>query len=212
MKKPDIIDISMPLRNGMLTWPDSPSFELAPFKKIAEGASSNVSRLFMTTHCGTHIDAPRHFIEEGKTLDEIALTVFNGRARVFNAGMRKKIDRKFLEQLGFEGVQRALFRSVNSAYLSEKKFRETYVYFSEDAAEFLVEKKITLLGTDYLSVEDFSDSKRPAHHILLGAGIVLLEGLNLLSVREGDYELVCLPLKLIGADGAPARAILKRVS
>ena len=211
MKKNEIIDISMSLENGMLAWPASPGYALEPFKKISEGASSNVSKLSLSTHCGTHVDAPRHFIEKGDTLDEIPLDVFVGKARVFNAGLRKRIDREFLEKLDFDGVERALFRSVNSAYLGEKRFRRNYVYFSEDGARFLVEKNIKLLGTDYLSVENLADKKRPAHHILLRAGIVLLEGINLLKVKEGDYELICLPLKVIGADGAPARAILRKL-
>jgi len=211
MKKNQIIDISMSLKKCMLTWPNSPAYAIEPFKKISEGASSNVSKLSLSTHCGTHVDAPRHFFPGGRTLDEIPLEVFVGRARVFNAGMRKKIDRKFLQKLDFDGVERALFRSVNSAYLGEKRFRRNYVYFSEDAARFLVEKKIKLLGTDYLSVENYADKKRPAHHIFLRAGVVLLEGINLLKVKGGDYELVCLPLRVAGADGAPARAFLRKL-
>lgn len=211
MKNSEIIDISMPFDNEMLMWPGISSFKASPFKKISEGASSNITQFSMTTHCGTHVDAPLHLFEKGLSMENILLDTFIGNARLYNAGLRKKIDRKFLEKLNFEGVERALFRSINSAYLSEKKFRKNYVYFSEDAARFLVEKKIKLLGTDYLSIENFSDKERPAHRILLEAGIIILEGINLLNVREGDYELICLPLNIVGGDGAPARAVLRKL-
>ena len=211
MKKGSLIDISMPLEREMVVWPDSRGFELDPFKKISEGASSNTSQLCMHTHCGTHVDAPLHFIEKGKGIDKVAMQTLIGKARVYDAGIRKKIDRDFLEKLDFRDVERALFRSINSAYLSESKFRKDYVYLSEDAAEFIVRKKIKLVGIDYLSIDGFSEKNRPAHHVLLSSEVIILEGINLLKVKAGDYELLCLPLKIVGADGAPARALLREI-
>ncbi|RPI87485.1 MAG: cyclase family protein [Chloroflexi bacterium] len=204
-------DISLDISPQMITWPGDPSVTLERVKKIEEGASANVSRMDIGVHTGTHVDAPFHFLRDGKTIDCLPLRLLTGRVYVLHLpDSVNEITSQVLQKAEIPPrTRRLLFRTRNSKLWAkhEKNFREDYVALSADAADFLVKRGVKLVGVDYLSVAPFH-STIPTHEILLKAGVIVVEGLNLSQVAPGRYTLYCLPLKLIGADGAPARAIL----
>ncbi|MFC1962433.1 ribose 5-phosphate isomerase B [Chloroflexota bacterium] len=212
VKRGKLYDISHPLRSGMLIWPGDPEVIIEPIKAIAQGKSSNVSRIQMSTHTGTHIDPPRHYLEGASGVDAIVPESFMGLARVFQLESRiKRIDQHVLQGLDLDGVSRVLFGTANSALLKSGKFTEDYVHLSEDGARHLITQGIKLAGVDYLSIEEFHNKQRPAHHLLLAAEVVIVEGLDLDGVPPGDYELLCLPLRITEGDGAPVRAFLREL-
>jgi arylformamidase len=206
-----IFDISLTMYPGMVVWPGDPAVKMDRLSKIENGDNCNVTFLSTAVHAGTHVDAPYHFLPDGTTIETLPLDVLVGPAQVIqipeNLAM---IDRKALEKVEFiPGITRILFRTRNAKIRAtgDREFDTTFVAVSADAAELLLEKGIQLVGVDYLSVAPFKNS-RPTHEILLGAKVVLLEGINLDAVEPGLYTLYCLPLKLAGSDGAPARTIL----
>jgi arylformamidase len=207
---PRFLDVSVPLAPGTPTYPGNPEFELQPIKRVAEGASSNVSRLVMGTHTGTHVDAPRHFFDDGPGSDALALDLLIGRVRVVDLPRRGGISAEDLETAGLREDLRVLFRTPNSALWNGGEFRQDYTYLTEGGARYLVDQGVKLVGIDYLSVEQFKKPGAPAHRALLSHGVVIIEGLNLSEAEAGMYELYCLPLRIAGADGAPARVVLKR--
>jgi arylformamidase len=210
-RSPRLVDVSVALRPGLPTYPGNPDFELQPVKRIADGASSNNSRLVMGTHSGTHVDAPRHFFDDRPGVDALALDILIGRARVIDLPHRGGITAEHLAAAGLTEDLRVLLKTPNSAlWNSADGFHEDYTYVTESAARFLVAQGVKLVGVDYLSVEQFHKAGAPAHHVLLGNGVVIIEGLNLSDVEAERYEMYCLPLRIVGADGAPARVVLKR--
>lgn len=211
MLVPKIYDVSLPIYPGMLVWPGNPAVGIEAIKSIERGASSNVSLLRIGTHTATHVDAPRHFIPGAGGVDSIEPQVLLGKARLFHLADIERIDRELLKRLDLDGITRVLFATSNSALLRKQQHEPRYVYVSEGAARYLVDIGIKLVGVDYLSIEQYQNKSRPAHHILLGAGVVIVEGLDLSGVPPGDFELICLPLKLRGADGAPARVFLREL-
>jgi len=204
-----IYDVSMPLREGMIVYPGDAPFERDEYRRISAGASSNNSRLMMGAHTGTHIDAPRHFIDGAASMDAIAPDVLVGPCRVFKSDASEAIEAAELERHDWKDVTRALFKTRNSALLSLDRFDERFVYLARSAAEFLVARGIKLVGVDYLSIDKFHSPDHPAHLLLLGAGAVAIEGLNLAAVEPGDYELICAPLLVVGGEAAPARVFLR---
>jgi len=206
-----IYDISLTIYPGMLAWPGQPQVAIDTVKSIAQGDSSNVSLLHIGTHTATHVDAPRHFIPGAPGIDSIAPEVLVGPVRLFQLPEVPLIDRSLLEGLELKGVERLLFGTRNSALLTQKSFEQNYIAISEDAAHYLVDMGIKLVGIDYLSIEKYHSESRPIHHVLLGAGVVIIEGLDLTGVPAGDYELICLPLKIKDGNGAPARVFLREV-
>jgi arylformamidase len=207
---PKLLDVSVPLTAGTPTYPGNPEFELHPVKRIAEGASSNVSRLSLGTHTGTHVDAPRHFFDDGAAVDALPLNLLLGRARVVDIPRRGGIAADDLTQVGLREDIRVLFRTPNSALWNGEGFHADYTYLTADGAQYLVDQGVKVVGVDYLSVEQFKKPGAPAHRALLSAGVVIIEGLNLGEAEPGMYEMYCLPLRVAGGDGAPARVILKR--
>jgi arylformamidase len=207
---PNLIDVSVPLRQGLPTFPNNPEFELQPLKRIADGGSSNVSRLVLGTHTGTHVDAPRHFFDDGVGVDGLALNLLIGRARVVEINKRGPITADDLAAAGLREDLRILFRTPNSALWNSTVFHEDYAHLTEAAARYLVEQGVKLVGIDYLSIEQFKKAGAPAHRTLLSNGVIIIEGLNLADAEPGMYELYCLPLPIVGGDGAPARVVLKR--
>jgi arylformamidase len=207
---PKLLDVSVPLTPGMPTYPGNPEFELLPVKRIADGGSSNVTRLAMGTHTGTHVDAPKHFFDEGPGVDGLALNLLLGRARVVEIARRGGIAADDLEAAGLREDLRVLLKTSNSALWNAPGFRNDYTHLTESAAQYLVDQGVKLVGIDYLSVEQFKKPGAPAHRALLSAGVVIIEGLNLGEADPGIYEMYCLPLLIPGADGAPARVVLKR--
>ena len=204
------LDVSVRLAAGIPAYPGNPEFELDPIKRISEGASSNVSKLVMGTHTGTHVDAPRHFFDGAAGVDALPLEVLIGPATVVEIGHGGAIEAGDVDRAGLDGVERVLFRTPNSSLWTSGAFRPDYAYVSEAAARRLVERRVRLVGVDYLSVEQFKKPGAPAHRALLSAGIVIVEGLNLTDAEPGTWTLYCLPLRVAGGDGAPARVVLGR--
>ena len=203
------IDVSVPLTTGMPTFPGNPDFELHAVKRIAEGGSSNVSRLVLGTHTGTHVDAPRHFFDNAATVDALALDLLIGRARVVEITKRGGITREDLAAANLREDLRVLLKTPNSAFWNEPAFRQDFTYLDESAASYLVEQGVKVIGIDYLSVEQFKKPGAPAHRALLSRNAIIIEGLNLSDAAPGMYEMYCLPLPVTGGDGAPARVVLK---
>ncbi len=206
-----IYDVSLTIYPGMITWPGDSPFILETFKSIDKGDSSNLSLLHMGSHTATHIDAPRHFITGSGGVDNIELAVLVGKARLFQLPDVRNIDGKVLEDLDLRDVTRLLLGTRNSYLLEQGKFNSDYVSVTEDAAGYIVNRGIKLVGVDYLSIEEYHKKGNPVHNTLLSAGVVIVEGLNLAGVPSGDYELLCLPLKIKDADGAPARVLLREI-
>lgn len=208
---PKIIDVSLGIADGGLVYPGNPPIRITPHQRIADGGSSNVSRLDFGSHTATHVDAPRHFLDDGASVDQLALERLVGPARVLHApDDLGAIDADWLRTQPLEGAERVLFRTRNSTFNTEREFVRDYAHVTGDGAAYLVERGVVLVGVDYLSIEQFRSGHHRAHRALLEAGVVIVEGLALADVVPGDYELICLPLKLVGLDGAPARAVLMR--
>lgn len=205
------IDISLPIRNGMVHWPGDPPVQIERVMDLELGDSHVLSKLSLGSHTGTHIDAPLHFIKGGMSVSEMPLNVTNGRARVIGISDKERINIWEITGQNIRKGQRVLFKTRNSTLLwNSDKFDENFVFMSEEAARFLVDCRVDLVGVDYLSVGGFKKNGAEIHRILLEAGIWIIEGLNLSGVIPGEYELICLPLKITGGDAAPARAALKR--
>jgi len=203
------IDVSVPLKTGMPAFPGNPDFELHAVKRIAEGGSSNVSRLVLGTHTGTHVDAPRHFFDNAATVDALALDLLIGRTRVVEIAKRGGITREDLAAANLREDLRVLLKTPNSAFWNEPAFRQDFTYLDESAASYLVEQGVKVIGIDYLSVEQFKKPGAPAHRALLSRNAIIIEGLNLSDAAPGMYEMYCLPLPVAGGDGAPARVVLR---
>jgi arylformamidase len=197
----EIIDVSVPIRTGMVTYPGDPEAVLERVESMADGESANVSRLDLGVHTGTHVDAPVHFLEGEAAVDELSLAVLNGPCEVVATARLEE------SAVGLvpEGTERVLFKTPNSELWALETFPDEFERFDGAGARALVGRGLKLVGVDYLSVGDHE-----AHRTLLGAGVVVVEGLDLRGVEPGSYELHCLPLRLVGSDGAPARTILVR--
>ena len=205
-----LIDVSVPLDLALPNYPGNTPFSLDPIKRIARGDNSNVSTLHMSAHGGTHVDAPRHFFDHGAGVDELPLDLLVGRARVVELVTRRGITAEDLAGLDLSSDVRVLFKTSNSRRWGSAAFHPDYVGVAESGARHLVEHGVKVVGVDYLSVEEFKVTGAPAHRILLGAGVIVIEGLNLGDVEPGEYDMYCLPLRLVGSDGAPARVVLRR--
>lgn len=208
----DWIDISMPLYNGMVTWPGDTPFERASTLEIANGAECNLSQISTSTHIGTHMDAPRHYLEGAAGMESMPITASIGRARVIEISDREMIRISELDPQRLAKGERVLFKTRNSGHAGKSdRFQENYIFIPPESARYLAERGVQTVGVDYLSVGGFENGGLETHRILLEAGIWIIEGLILEHVEPGEYELVCLPLKIIGGDGAPARAVLRKL-
>jgi arylformamidase len=205
-----LIDVSVPLDAQLPTYPHNTPFTLEPIKRIARGDSSNVSTLHMSAHAGTHVDAPRHFFDDRPGTESLPLELLIGRTRVIEIDSRTGIAAEDLQRFDLSDDIRLLIKTRNSSFWGSPAFHEDYVGVTDSGAKHLVEHGIKVVGVDYLSVEQFRNVGKPAHHVLLGAGTIVIEGLNLRDVEPGIYEMFCLPLRVVGSDGAPARVVLRR--
>ncbi len=199
----EIIDISVPVGPGMITYPGDPTVTLERVVSIAGGGVVNLSRLDFGVHSGTHVDAPVHFIDGAATAETLPLDVLIGPARVLDLTGADRLDASVFD--GVELEERVLLKTRNSELWNRDTFADEFLALTEDGARRLIEAGVKLVGIDYLSIGD-----EAAHQVLLGAGVVAIEGLDLRGVEPGDYQLVCAPLKLVGSDGAPARTLLIR--
>lgn len=205
-----IYDITLTLSDEIPTWPGDPKFSMERFDKIEAGDNTNTTRFEMSAHTGTHVDAPYHFINHGKGVDQLSLKVLTGRVYVLHLPEIDVVTAADLEKADIPPrTRRLLIRTRNSEYWAKgvREFQTDFVGLTTDAAVYLVKRGVKLVGVDYLSVAPYKQS-RPTHETLLRANVIIVEGLNLAEVAQGRYMLYCLPLKLKGADGAPARAIL----
>jgi arylformamidase len=206
------IDVTVTVCDGMAHWPGDLAYRRQMTATIAGGGGANLSQIELSAHTGTHMDAPRHFIEGGATIDSMPIEATVGRARVIEIRDPEMIRKTELEFYKPEKGERLLFKTRNSTHAwKTSEFQEKYVYIPPDTAEYLASAGVMTVGVDYLSVGGFQTGGKETHAALLGAGIWIIEGLNLEHVKPGDYQLVCLPLKLQGSDGAPARAIVRRL-
>jgi arylformamidase len=204
-----IYDISVPIRTGGLVYPGNPEIEVSLQQAVAKGAGANVSFVRFGSHTGTHADAARHFFDDGQTVDKIPLDRLIGRALLLafpdDLGAVGAAD---LKKHDLKGETRILLRTRNSALLSQKEFVKDYTYLAPDGAQYLVDNGVELVGIDYLSIEQFHSGHHKTHRTLLEKSVVILEGLDLSVPAPGIYQLICLPLRIEGCDGAPARAVL----
>jgi arylformamidase len=205
-----LIDVSVPLDASLPTYPGNTPFSLEAIKRIATGDSSNVSSMHMSAHAGTHVDAPRHFFDGAPGADALPLEMLLGRARVVEVISRRGIGADELGAIDLSEDVRVLIKTHNSRLWGSPAFHPDYVGVTESGAKHLIEHGIKVVGVDYLSVEQFKTPGAPAHHVLLGGGTIVIEGLNLRDVEPGVYEMFCLPLRVVGCDGAPARVVLRR--
>lgn len=207
-----IYDISLTMTPTLPVWPGDPPVRLSQPSHLERGDICTITRLDISAHTGTHLDAPAHFIRGGATVESLDLYTLIGPALVVDARGCGHLTAETLEALSIpSGVQRLLLRTDNSALWQrgQTAFAEDFVAIEPSGAHWLVQRGVRLVGIDYLSVAPFDDGV-PTHEILLGAGIIAVEGLNLSAVEPGDYQLICLPIKIGGGDGAPCRAVLIR--
>lgn len=204
-----IYDLSVPIESGGLVYPGNPDIHIELAQAIAKGASANVSNISMGSHTGTHVDAPRHFFDDGAGADTLPLDVLMGPALLIAMPPDvMAVTADLLAPYDLTHVSRVLLRTRNSTFIREPAFHRDFTYLAPDGAEYLVEHGVKLVGVDYLSVEQFHSGHHRTHRVLLGHGVVIIEGLDLSEPAAGVYELRCLPLRLVGLDGAPARAVL----
>jgi arylformamidase len=204
-----IYDISVPIRSGGLVYPGNPEIEINLQQAVAKGAGANVSFIRFGSHTGTHADAARHFFDDGQTVDAIPLERLIGPALLLSfPDDLRAVSAADLQKHDIKGHKRILLRTRNSALLSQKEFVRDYTFLAPDGAQYLVDQGVELVGIDYLSIEQFHSGHHNTHRTLLGKSVVILEGLDLSVPAPGAYQLICLPLRIEGCDGAPARAVL----
>jgi arylformamidase len=209
-----IYDVSVPISAATPTYPGDPGVEIRQWAALGNGDAANVTLLHFGAHTATHVDAPAHFIEGASKVDAMPLDALVGPARVILVPDEvDAIEASHLSTQALEGTTRVLFKTRNSAFWSDTAggFRRDFTYIAPSASRLLVHAGVRLVGIDYLSVEKFQSERHETHETLLSKGVVIVEGLDLREVTAGDYELICLPLKIAGGtgDGAPARAILR---
>lgn len=202
-------DISLNLSADTVRWITSPPFELHQRRRMSRGDRNNSSAVTMSLHSGTHVDAPFHFVPDGKTIDALSLELFIGPALVHAVEAERTITAEHVAPLRLDGITRVLFKTRNSRLLHKESYEAEFVAFSVAAAEALVALGVRLVGLDYLSVAHAGEEQIPVHRAFLDHGVVLLEGIDLSEIKPGLYELMCFPIRLSGADGAPCRAVLR---
>jgi arylformamidase len=209
MSKP-YIDISVPMYDGMVHWPGDPECRISLAVSMAGGAPCNLTQMSLSAHTGTHMDAPRHFVRDGRTMESVPMDAVIGPCRVIELKNRTAVTVEELKPHKLRKGERVLFKTRNSSHSwKTAAFDEKFIYIPADTARYLVACGVRTVGVDYLSVGGYQKDGVECHQIMLGAEIWIIEGLNLSKVKPGKYELICLPLKILGADGAPARAILR---
>lgn len=207
------VDVSIPLKTGMVHWPDDPPVKIENVLDLDQGDPCSVSKISMSVHTGTHIDAPRHYIRDGHGIDEMPFEATVGVARVIEIHDGESIKKEALIPHHIRQGERILFKSQNSSRCwKSNRFEQDYIYLTKGAARFLADLKVKTIGVDYLSVGGLDQEGTETHLILLNAGIWIIEGLDLSKIEEGKYQLICLPIKMEKGDGAPARAIVKKAS
>ena len=202
-------DISVPVVHEGLVYPGNPGISITPQQEISKGAGANVSTLSFGSHTGTHVDAPKHFFDDGLGVDALALDVLMGPCVLICVEDNvMAVGEKELKLHELKSHTRVLIKTRNSSYIRDRDFHDDYTYLAPDGASYLAKLGVKLVGIDYLSIEQFHSGHHKTHRTLLEQGIVIVEGLDLSGPPMGPYELRVLPLRLAGLDGAPARAVL----
>lgn len=207
-----LYDISLTISEELPTWPGDPKIKLEKISQIEEGDQANLTHLSTSVHVGTHVDAPDHFLGNGDTVEQIPLDLLVGPAVVIELSSQKTITADDLQEAGVSTLgRRLLIKTANSRYWAEgvEDFQEDFIALEAEAAAYLVECGFEVIGVDYLSVAPYVHPE-PTHRILLSAGVLIIEGLDLSEILPGSYSLLCLPLKIKGSDGAPARVLLQQ--
>lgn len=210
MENREYIDISFSYDDGMAIYPANPQYICQKVSDMQKGDSCNVSKITLGTHTGTHIDAPSHFVQDGMPIDQLPLAWTNGRAKVLHIE-ETVITVECLKKYEVEKDDIIIFRTSNSDMFEGIRVLESYVTLDYEGAQYLVDKQVKMIGIDYMTIErprELRELGKSVHTILLGNGIPVLETLDLRCVEEGEYALMCLPLKLQGSDGSPVRAVL----
>lgn len=206
---PTIYDISLPIESGGLVYPGNPEIAITPQQQISKGAGANVSTLSFGSHTATHVDAPKHFFDDGIGVDGLSLDTLMGPAVVVAVSEQvMSVGEEELRRHELAGHTRVLIKTRNSSFIRQREFHRDYTYLAPDGAEYLVSLGVKLVGVDYLSVEQFHSGHHRTHRALLGRGVVIVEGLDLSVPAAGPYDLHVLPILIPGLDGAPARAVL----
>jgi arylformamidase len=206
-----LYDISLTITEDLPTWPGDPEIKLEKISQIKEGEMANLTHISTSVHVGTHVDAPDHFLGNGETVEKIPLDLLVGPALVVEIATNQNISADDLRSAGITGKdQRLLLKTGNSKIWAEglREFQEDFIALDAEAAAYLVECGLEVIGVDYLSVAPYTDLE-PTHRILLEAGVLIIEGLDLSGIKPGPYQLLCLPMKIGGSDGAPARVLLQ---
>jgi arylformamidase len=204
-----LYDVTLPIREGMVTYPGDPPFEMQPYSRKRKGDPVNLSKISMGTHLGTHVDPPSHYLEGRATVDDLPVEVLLGPGVVLDMRGRSGIDREALDHAPLDDHIRVILKTDNGERLLENAFHDDYVHLTQDGARYLIDRGVQLVGIDYLSIERYQNLDAPVHHLLLDEGVIILEGLLLKGVPAGVCDVVCLPLRLKCGDGAPARVILR---
>jgi arylformamidase len=202
-------DISLSLSADTVRWITSQPFELHERRRTSRGDHNNSSAVTMSLHSGTHMDAPFHFVPDGITIDKLPLDLFIGPALVHAVETERYIKAEHVAAIQFDGITRVLFKTRNSELLKRGSYDPDFVAFSVEAAEALSGRGVKLVGLDYLSVAHAGEEQVPVHRAFLDRGVALLEGIDLSEINPGRYELICFPIRIRGADGAPCRAVLR---
>ena len=204
-----LYDATVPLKSGMLVFPGDPQFSMEPLFQCSQGDTFNLSTLTLNSHMGTHVDPPLHYLDGAGGVDAIPLDTLVGPGTVLDMRGRPVIDRFALEQSDAALHERILLKTDNGCKLLESDFTEDFVSLTQDAALYLVQHGVKLVGVDYLSIEPYDDVSAPVHRILLQAGVLIVEGALLEHIPAGPCRIYCLPLNIAGADGAPARLVVE---
>lgn len=209
----ELYDVSLPISTLLAVWPGDPPIEIEEASQISKGDVANVTRLNMGVHSGTHMDAPKHFLEGTTGIDEVPLDALVGTAYVVEIEGSPHIGAAELEAAQLPAkIERILFKTRNSKFweTDPNTFHKDFTALAPDGAAWLLERNIKLVGIDYLSIEQFNPPRHDTHYTLLGERVVIVEGLNLSQVAPGEYTLMALPLKIKNGDGAPARVVLAK--
>jgi arylformamidase len=207
------IDVTVALEDGMVHWPGDPECKIFRAVKMEEGAPCNLTKLELSAHTATHMDAMRHFVADGATMEEMPLEATIGPCRVVELDVESQIMPEDLAPLNLQKGERIIFKTANTtrSWDMGPKFDEDFISISEAAGQVLADAGVMTVGVDYLSIGGWEKDGVEVHQVMLGAGIWVIEGLYLAEISAGDYEMICLPMKIKGADGAPARALLRPV-
>lgn len=204
-----LIDITRPIFTGMTVWPGDEDVIIERTSLISEGSAANISRLHAGVHAGTHIDAPLHFLDNGDSVDKIDINLFAGRVKIIDTQESKSIRYEHVKSVNKEAGA-VFFKTSSSMRTLEEPFDTAFAGLEYEAADHLVDKGIKVIGTDALSIERYGNKGNEVHKLLLGNGVLIIEGLLLKDISPGIYNYICLPMLIMGSDGAPARVVLSK--